>query len=78
MLNNDDPAQTCAIGAVSVEGIESGKLTDYLMQKHRIHVRPRYVPGEFNCLRVTPNVYTSLEEIDRFAEAMEGVAKKGV
>jgi isopenicillin-N epimerase len=78
LLNNDDPAQTCAIGAVSVEGIESGKLTDHLMQKYRIHVRPRYVPGEFNCLRVTPNVYTSLEEIDKFAEAMEVVAKKGV
>jgi isopenicillin-N epimerase len=78
LLNNDDPLQTCAIGAVAVEGIESGKLTDHLMAKYRIHVRPRYVPGEFNCLRVTPNVYTTLEEIDAFADAMEVVAKKGV
>ena len=32
---------------------------------------------DFQGLRVTPNVYTTLEEIDTFAEAMEQVIKLG-
>jgi selenocysteine lyase/cysteine desulfurase len=28
-------------------------------------------------IRVTPNVYTTLDEIDTFAEIMEGIAKRG-
>ena len=28
--------------------------------------------------RITPNVYTTLEEIDTFSGAMEEIAKKGV
>ena len=33
--------------------------------------------GEYQGLRITPNVYTTLEEIDTFAEAMEKVIKLG-
>jgi selenocysteine lyase/cysteine desulfurase len=29
-------------------------------------------------IRVTPNVYTTLDEVDRFAEAMEEVIRSGV
>jgi len=78
ILNSYDPAQSCGIGALSLEGVDSGKLTNYLMEKHRIHVRPRYVDGEFQCIRVTPNVYTALEEIDAFASAIEMAARQGV
>lgn len=76
LLNADDPAQTCGIGAVSLVGWDAGELTDYLIKKHSIHVRPRWVRGEFgfNCIRVTPNIYTTLEEIDRFCEAMEAAS----
>ncbi len=80
ILNADDPAQTCGIGAVSLAGWDAGELTDYLIKKHSIHVRPRWVTGEFafNCIRVTPNVYTTLEEIDLFCGAFEAasVARK--
>jgi len=78
ILNSYDPAQSCGIGALSLEGVDSEKLTNYLMEKHRIHVRPRYVDGEFQCIRVTPNVYTALEEIDAFASAIEMAARQGV
>ena len=33
---------------------------------------------EFQGLRITPNVYTTLEEIDRFADAIEQVLAKGL
>ncbi len=55
-----------------------GKLVDHLMAKYRIHVRPRWIGSEFSCIRVTPNVNTSLEEIDTFADAMETIARKGI
>lgn len=74
LRNNDDPAQSCAIAGLTVKGFESPKLTDLLLSKYRIHVRPRVIPGEFDCIRVTPNVYTSLTEIDRFCDAVERIA----
>jgi selenocysteine lyase/cysteine desulfurase len=78
MYNNDDPNQSCAIGACGIEGIDVAKLVDHLMKKYRIHVRPRWVSNEFSCIRITPNVYTALEEIDAFSEAMETIARKGI
>ena len=78
VLTPADPAQACGIGALSIAGIEAGALTDHLLKKYLIHVRPRFVEGEFWCIRVTPNVYTTLEEVDRFASAIESVAQRGI
>ena len=33
---------------------------------------------EFEGIRVSPSVYTTLEEIDRFSEAMERVIAEGL
>ena len=33
---------------------------------------------DYQALRVSPNVYTTLEEIDTFVEAMEDALKNGV
>ena len=78
VLNSDDPRQSCGIGAMSVEGIDANALTDNLERKYRIHVRPRFVEGELDCIRVTPNVFTTLEEVDFFAEAIEEISKRGL
>jgi len=78
MQTSLDPAQACGIGASAIKGIDCGKLADYLMQKHAIHVRPRYVPSEFSAIRVTPNIYTTLEEIDTFSTAIEQVVEHGI
>src|SRR5207249_10633503 len=56
---------------------EVGKLATFMFVKHRIIVTPIAHP-EFNCLRITPNVYTTLAEIDRFCEVMEDVLRKGL
>jgi hypothetical protein len=34
--------------------------------------------AEFNGLRVTPDIYTTLPEIDVFSDKMEEVLKKGL
>ncbi|MEK7748675.1 MAG: aminotransferase class V-fold PLP-dependent enzyme, partial [Bacteroidota bacterium] len=78
ILTPYDREQACAIGSMSIDGIEAGKLTDHLLKKYLIHVRPRFVANEFSCIRVTPNVYTTLEEIDTFAKSIETIVHKGI
>jgi selenocysteine lyase/cysteine desulfurase len=77
ILNSEDPEQSCAIGFISVDGFEAGKLQAYLWSKYRIWTVAIVTPGEYQGLRVTPNVYTTMEEIDTFANVMEKVIKNG-
>lgn len=72
-----DDQMSCGIATVEIVGIEPPALTSYLFDKHRIFTTP-IVHDEFKGIRVTPNVYTTLGELDRFCEAMETVAKKGL
>src|SRR3989454_3758280 len=72
-----DPAQSCGLGLVGIEGVDSSKLADYLWDKYRIIV-VAIVHEEFQGIRVTPNVYTTLNEIDTFCDAMEKVIKNGL
>ena len=36
------------------------------------------VHEEFNGLRITPNVYTTLDEVDTFSDRMEKILKTGL
>ncbi|RMI09798.1 MAG: aminotransferase class V-fold PLP-dependent enzyme [Calditrichaeota bacterium] len=71
------PGLACGIATVQVEGIPSGDLAHYLWHRHRILVTQIKHP-EFEGIRVSPSVFTTLEEIDRFTEVMEQVIKKGI
>jgi selenocysteine lyase/cysteine desulfurase len=75
LRNADDPAQSCGIGGLSIEGMPAAKITEALQTRFRIHVRTRVIPGEFDCIRVTPNIYTSVAEVDRFSDAVVKIAK---
>ena len=68
-----DPAQSCAIGTVQVRGVETNKAVQQLWDKWRIIATP-INHAEYTGIRVTPNVYTTLEEIDIFGDAMEKIA----
>ena len=72
-----DEAHSCGIATVEIEGIDPTALTNYLMSAHRIFATP-IVHDEFRGVRVTPNVYTTSYELDRFCEVMETVARKGL
>ena len=72
-----DPAMSCAIGNVQVEGVDTQKLGQHLFDTRRIIVVP-IKHDEFEGLRVTPCVYTTPDEVDLFAEAMEEVIAKGL
>jgi len=77
LLTSDDPEMSCGIGLVSVDGFKAGELAKHLLEKHRILVVPVGAAGEYEGLRVTPNVYTTIEEIDTFAEVMEKIIRRG-
>jgi isopenicillin-N epimerase len=72
-----DDNQSCGIGNVEIVDIDPPALSSYLMDKHRIHTTV-IMHDEFRGLRITPNVYTTLKELDRFCEVMETVARKGL
>jgi selenocysteine lyase/cysteine desulfurase len=73
-LNDTD---SCGIGFVHVEGIDTEKLQAHLWEKHHIMTTP-IIHAEFNGLRITPNVYTTFDEIDTFADRMERIVRSGL
>ncbi len=72
-----DPKQSCAIANFKIEGIDPVAIGSYLMSKHKIFTTP-IVHEEFTGIRITPNVYTTLWELDRFCEIVADIAKKGL
>ena len=68
-----DPAQSCAIGTVQVLGVDTGKAVGSSCGTSGGSSPRRSSTPNTTGIRVTPNVYTTLEEIDTFAEAMEKI-----
>jgi isopenicillin-N epimerase len=77
MLTPIGPNESGAIGVIAFDGLEIPKLHSWLMHKHKVVTTP-LVHDEFTGLRVTPNVYTTLDEVDRFAEILLGAIKGGI
>ena len=71
------PDKSGAIGVVGIDGMDFGKLGGWLAERHHIVSTPMVTP-EFEGLRVTPNVYTTLDEVDFFADRMVEAIRKGV
>jgi selenocysteine lyase/cysteine desulfurase len=67
------PAYSCAIAGVSVDGMTPSQLGNLLLEKYKIHTTS-IVYGNINCVRVSPHVYTSLDDLDRFVYALEKIA----
>ena len=59
---------------MQIKGVPTGDVGSKLWDKQRILATPIIHP-EFEGLRVTPNIYTTLDEIDIFADTMEKIAK---
>jgi selenocysteine lyase/cysteine desulfurase len=77
ILTPYDPAQSCGLANISIDGIDPVKLANHLWDSHRILATP-IVHTEFSGLRVTPNVYTTLREVDTFCDAIERVIRTGL
>jgi selenocysteine lyase/cysteine desulfurase len=67
------PAYGCAVGMLSVKGRKPAELHEFLMTRYKIYT----VAIEWeniNGVRVTPNVYTSLKQLDLFVQAVKEFA----
>jgi selenocysteine lyase/cysteine desulfurase len=79
-----EAGQTWGLAVVSIDGVDSSKLVTHLWDKHRIvitavgHENVKDPKLSYRGLRVTPNIYTPLQEIDTFVQAMLDVAKNGL
>jgi selenocysteine lyase/cysteine desulfurase len=72
-----DDDQSCAIATFEIEGIEPPALSGHLMDKHKIFTTTM-ANDAYKGVRVTPNVYTTLDELDRFCDAVRTVARRGL
>jgi selenocysteine lyase/cysteine desulfurase len=72
-----EPGFACGIATVEIDGIEPGPLNQWLWQRHKIYTTPINHP-EFKGLRISPSVYSTLQELDRFVDAMEHAARYGI
>lgn len=69
-----EPGRSGAIALFSAEGTDPGKLTRLLQDKHQVICTPIVHP-QFSGVRVTPNIYSTPDECDRFAELVARVLR---
>jgi isopenicillin-N epimerase len=66
-----------AIALLQVDGIDASELRTWLLNKHKI-LTVAINHAEFSGIRVTPNVYTTVDEIDLFAERIMAAISDGL
>ncbi|MDQ6634625.1 MAG: aminotransferase class V-fold PLP-dependent enzyme [Gemmatimonadota bacterium] len=77
MLTRIGPTESGAIGVFTVDGMDMGKLGAWLLDQHHIVTTP-LINDEFQGIRITPNVYTTLAEVDLFADRVVHAMKRGM
>lgn len=68
---------SCAITTVEIQGIDPGALSGWLLDKKGLFVTSIGHPA-FKGIRVSGNVYTTIEEVDRLRDAMLEAARRGI
>jgi selenocysteine lyase/cysteine desulfurase len=70
ILHSSDPAQGCGIGFLAFHDADPAKIASALQSKYAIYTG-MMAHDEYTGLRITPNIYTPLQDVDTFAEAVE-------
>lgn len=67
------PEYSCALGTFSIDGLDVGEISSKLMSEYQIHtVSIKW--ENVNAVRVTPHVYTTTKDLDRFIDAVGRIA----
>jgi selenocysteine lyase/cysteine desulfurase len=75
MLNTpEDPARACGIANVGIKGMKPAVMAETLMKQYRIFTVAIDYAGVQGC-RITPNVYTSTDELDTFVKVLKEMGK---
>src|SRR5690349_11476507 len=77
MITEIGPTKSGAIGVLAIDGMDMGKLGAWLLDQHHIVTTPM-VTDEFQGMRITPNVYTTLDEVDVLADRVARAMKRGL
>ncbi len=77
VLTELGPDKAGAIAMFDVDGLDPVQLGSWMLSHHRI-VNTPIVHQEFKGIRITPSVYTSVDEIDTFVETVKLAIKKGI
>lgn len=69
------PEYACAICGVSIDGMTPGELDSALFNTYKIHT-VGIVWENVSCVRITPHVYTRLQDLDKLVMAIGEIAAK--
>ncbi len=72
-----DDSLSCAIGNFSINGVDPSEIGAFLHSKHKIFTTP-IIHDEFKGIRITPNLYTTTQELDRFCNIIREISKTGI
>lgn len=71
----EDPARTCAIANVGIEGVSPGDLAKRLFDEHKIFtVAINRTEAGVAGVRITPHLYTTTGELDSLVRALKTIA----
>jgi selenocysteine lyase/cysteine desulfurase len=66
------PDRSCAIASFRVRGKPAQEVAEHLFREHRIFTVATVTDGR-DVIRVTPHLYTSTDDLDRFVEALRRI-----
>ena len=66
-----DPQRSCAIANVDLDAMTPADMAKTLMDKYKIFTVAINGAGGVNGCRISPNVYTSEAEMDKFVQALK-------
>lgn len=68
-----DESRTCGIGNVGLKNMSPTEMAEKLLKNHKIWTVAINGPGVFGC-RISPNLYTNLDDLNKFVEAVKVLA----
>ena len=68
-----DSTRSCAIANVGIKGMKPADMASTLLNKYKIYTVAIDGAGVHGC-RITPNVFTTLKELDAFVNALKEMA----
>jgi selenocysteine lyase/cysteine desulfurase len=77
VLTELGPDKAGAICMFDVDGIDPGQLGGWLLNRYKI-VNTPIVHPEFKGIRITPSIYTTLDELDTFVDAVRRGITHGI
>lgn len=70
-----DPAYSCCLFNFGIDGMDASDISSFLFDKYKLYtVAIKW--EKINGVRVTPNVYTSLQDLDKLIEGIYNLTKK--